>query len=149
MGLDTYSTQWFYSTPDSQYRVSRSHPSSIPTLLGSHRVMNLAWCAIFAIAPESASWFNCSPEHNVDRLVHWLVPCSGSDQWSTWLDSVEVPLWVRWRCPCTPPQPCPSAVAVQRRPIWRSWPQSYYFLKGESQGKKISQSGKWFYYIAS
>ena len=83
--------------------------------------MNLVWCDLSATAPESASWFHHSPEQSTDRLVHWVAAHLGSDQLGAWPDSAEEPLWVRWRCPRTPPQPYPFVVVVQRSPVWRSW----------------------------
>ena len=108
MGSDTYSRQWSCSMPDIQYRVSKSHPSSVPTRSGSHRAMNVVRCDLYTTTPESSSWFHRSPEWSADRLVHWVEAHLGSDQWSAWPDYAEAPLRGRWICLRTPPRLCPS-----------------------------------------
>ena len=42
VGSGNYSRKWYCSTLDSQYKVSKSHPSSTPTPSGSHGMLNLA-----------------------------------------------------------------------------------------------------------
>lgn len=69
MGSDTYSRKFSYLAPNSQYRVSRSHPSSPPTQSGSHRVMNSAWCSLSTTTLESSSWFHRSLEQSINRLA--------------------------------------------------------------------------------
>jgi len=70
MGSGNYYGQWSCSAPDSQYRVSMSHPSSVPTWSSSHKVMKLDGCELSTTAPESSSWFHHSPEWSANRLVH-------------------------------------------------------------------------------
>ena len=147
MGSSTHSEQWSCSAPDSQYRVSKSHPSSIPTRLGSHRVIQSNGCDLYAVAPKFASWFHRSLEWSANRLVHWAMTHLGSNRWSVWPDIAEAPLRGRWRCLRTPPRPCPYVVVVWRGPDWRSWPPSFSFLEGVSWGKQISQFWKWAHCI--
>jgi len=147
MGSGTYSRQWSCLAPDSQYRVSKSHPYSIPTQSGSHRAMNSTECDLSTTAPNFSSWFHRSPKRSVVRLVHWVTMHLGSDWWSAWPDNAEEPLWGRWIFPRTPPWPCPSVVVMQRGPVWGSWPSSSSFLEGVSSGKKNSRFLKWAYCI--
>jgi len=114
VGSGTYSGQWSCLVPDSQYRVSKSHPSYVPTQSSSQRVINLAGCDLSAATPKFASWFHRYPKWSTDRLVHWVTTQQGSDRRSAWPNSVEAPLWGRWRFPRTPPQPYPSIVVVWR-----------------------------------
>ena len=120
VGSGTYYGQWSCWTPDSQYRVSKSHLSSVPTRSGSHKVMNSDGCDLSAATLESASWFHRSLELNADKLVHWVVAHLWLDRWSAWPDSAEEPLRGRWRYPRTPSRPYPSVVVVRRGPVWRS-----------------------------
>jgi len=55
MGSGTYNGQCSCSVPDSQYKVSKSHPSFVPTQSGSHRAMNSDKCDLSVVAPESTS----------------------------------------------------------------------------------------------
>ena len=147
MGSGTYSEQWSCSSPDSQYRVSKSHQSSVPTWSGSHRVMNSVGCHLSIASPEFASRFHRSPEWIVDRLVHWAAVHLGSNRWSAWPDSAEEPLRGWWRCPRTPPWSCSSVVFMWRGLVWRSWPPSSSFLEGVWSGIFFSLFWKWAYCI--
>jgi len=92
VGSGTYYGQWSCSAPDGQYKVSKSHPSSIPTRSCFHRVLNLDGCDLSLTTHESASWFHRSPKQSTDRLVHWVATHLGLDRWSAWPDSAEEPL---------------------------------------------------------
>jgi len=70
MGSGIYFGQSSCLVPDSQYRVSKSHPYSVPTRSGSHRAMNSAKCDLSAATPKFSSWFHHSPEWSANRLVH-------------------------------------------------------------------------------
>lgn len=136
MGSSTYSGQWS-CVPNSQYKASKSHSSSIPTWSGSHRAMNLVRCDLSAATPESASWFCHSLEQSANKLVHLVVTHLGLDHWSAWPNSAKAPLRERWRCPRTPSWPCPYVIVVWSGPVWRSWLGSSSFPEDVSSRKKI------------
>ena len=82
----------FYSEPDNQYRVARFHLSSVPTWLGSCKVMRWGGCAPSGVVLRSVSWSPHSLTKSDNRLSHWVVVHRGSYRWGAWPGSEKVPL---------------------------------------------------------
>lgn len=133
MGFSTYFGHWSCSAPDSQYKVSKSigFPQS-DELKGMWPFYSSSWICllIFSFSITEHRWIGSLGS------VHL-----GSDWWIIWPNSAKAPLWGRWRCPRTPPQPFPSIFVVRRGSVWRSLPPSSYFPKGISRGKKFPSFG--------
>ena len=91
MEAGTDSWLWFYLGPGNQCRVARSHLSSAPARLGSHKVMRWDGCGPCGAVLRSVAWSPHSLTESSGRLTDWEEIRHGSDQWDAWFDSAEIP----------------------------------------------------------
>jgi hypothetical protein len=77
--------------PGNQYKVARFHLSSVPTRLGSFKVMRWDGCVPCGFILVSVTLSPHSLTESGSRLAHWTLVHWGSDRWGDLPSSEEVP----------------------------------------------------------